>query len=310
MQLRRIDKIGVELEGGWNYYPDQMRRWDGEMGDDCSVRCEGDEISGGELRSAPSDWRTIEGLMRNCYPDVVDSSCGMHVHISLKSKLDYGRLMSRSFYDFFLREIIAWGSDNVRAGSRFWRRLDGGEYAQADIFEPELGILGSADRYAFLNFNAYQRYGTIECRLLPMFDTSTLAIKAVRAVLEITEGYLRTRPRETIKRRTLSVPYVKPTAERAVYADATAQPLELNYSEPVERAVESAVRTDDGMIEVEGCTCGQCQATRQAREEELAASAAASAAAKVRAARTEARGRAGMDRDIDSTRAAFFGTEG
>jgi hypothetical protein len=267
MQLRRIDRIGVELEGAWNYDPDYYSHANasGEranMGEDCSVRCEGEVISGGELRSAPSTWEGIRSLMSTCYPDVVDSSCGMHVHISLKSKLDYCRLMARPFYDFFLREITYWASNNVRAGSRFWNRLEGTSYAQADIFEPEMGVYGGeADRYAFLNFNAYGRFGTLEIRLLPMFNDSRVAIKAVRETLEIVERYLRSQPRETAKRRTLHVPAPGRQTERAVYPDADATPLELAYGETTRAIPMQDDSVDDAYepIVIAGCDCATCE---------------------------------------------------
>jgi hypothetical protein len=193
---KRWKKIGVELEGGWEKYESSLRTMAGRFG--ANFHYDG-SVSTGATTSAEISTKPYErlGSLLNCvdalYPDEVNSSCGMHVHVSF-DELDYGHLMSERFYFYFLLRWEAWGKRlNIRS-SEFWSRLRGeNQYCKREWKSVEQVTLRGRDgvRYAHLNF-CYSLHGTVECRLLPMFKDKTIAAKAIQELLSIYSDYLAT----------------------------------------------------------------------------------------------------------------------
>lgn len=191
MEYRRIHKVGVELEGGWDIAPPNDIHGDGSVG------AEG-AFGAGEISSPPyKKYENLVKFIRNNYPQVVDKTCGFHIHISTKKKLDYMRLMDPDFYKYFREKIQACvigdiENFNYADRRRFTDRFDGNNEYCHDEFEPDYQAWMSCKdsiRYKALNY-CFSLHGTLECRLLPMFESPESAIKALTCYLEIVESWL------------------------------------------------------------------------------------------------------------------------
>jgi hypothetical protein len=190
-----IKLIGIELEGGWEEEPENGVN--GESHSDGSVNSFSGCQYDGEFVSRPMPLYDVESWIFRNYPDSMDSSCGLHVHMSLKTNLQYSRLMSKEFYDYFYRKLKIWGEKKkVYKDSSFWKRLEGrNTYCRVEYRDPDeqarsvsKGQYG--DRYNMLNF-CYGTHGTLECRVLPVFKSKGLAVSAIMTVCHIVETYLR-----------------------------------------------------------------------------------------------------------------------
>jgi hypothetical protein len=169
-----IEKVGVEMEGGWNYKPDNLKY-------DQSVEVE--SMYRGEVSSPPTSYENLQYLfewMRKWYPQHVDASCGFHIHISLKNTLYYSQLMSEEFYEYFLQKTEEWGKKKEEQKydmSLFWKRWRGDNKFCRRIFRAdEQSIVKDKQscRYSHLNF-CYTMHQTLECRLFPMFQSKRIA---------------------------------------------------------------------------------------------------------------------------------------
>lgn len=197
-------KAGIELEGAWN----DLRQSSlvalvgdrGQVKGDGSVTARPSSPTGvgfaGEVASNP--YRTISGLAKmveRCYPHVVNSSCGMHVHTSWEVK-DYLRLARPDFLLFFAQKWRAYlRTADLTANEKVWlsNRLRGSNsYCRVnEAQDAELGIMDQGDRYRQLNF-CWGRHKTLECRLLPMMESKEHAMHAVEYLLALYEEYLST----------------------------------------------------------------------------------------------------------------------
>jgi hypothetical protein len=193
VRRRRIKAIGVELEGGWqNNTPAGMHR-------DGSVTVDARYV--GEISSEPlPDIAAAEAWMRVNYPQQVNSSCGLHVHVST-NELNYSRLMEPEFAQFFegrMAEFLSQGLANGRPGYDLLRQRFQGlnRYCQKK-FIPEqqlfmrdrYGDVTTHPRYAQLNF-CYARHGTLECRMFPCFPNVDDGVAAVKAFYDTVFDYL------------------------------------------------------------------------------------------------------------------------
>src|SRR5690348_9266825 len=87
--VNRINLVGIELEGGWNRCPDKKL---GHFDHDGSVRFEPFDKDGdrmpmpqyytGEYVSYPMPVDQIASWLRTTYPEHVNDTCGLHVHMS------------------------------------------------------------------------------------------------------------------------------------------------------------------------------------------------------------------------------------
>lgn len=185
-RYRYVNRVGIELEGGWFDPVDFQLEHDG------SVRVDADRS--GEIPSPPLAPRAIPAWMREHYPDAVNASCGMHVHVSVKHQWHYARLMDREFLDFMKEALTAWGTRlAIRQDHPFWSRLRGENQYCTPEHHPELQIQHKdkgGERYTMLNY-VWGRYRTVECRVLPAFAACEIGISAVYAVVDAFEAFLR-----------------------------------------------------------------------------------------------------------------------
>lgn len=201
----KVVKVGIELEGAF-----KKRFKDREIHLDGSVTCpkgvkEWKERHLGEVSSPALDVEKVEAWVREHYPDAVNASCGLHVHVSFGEDKDkaFERLSTRKFYKFFLEEMEKWGkSEGFPPEHDFWARLHGkNEYCKKAFVPsiqakrrnktgtPQLGVTKGGDRYCQLNF-CYTLYGTVEARLLPGFPDVEVALRGISKIIGIFDAFL------------------------------------------------------------------------------------------------------------------------
>lgn len=198
MELDLVKGVGVELEGA--AWPDgcESYGWKQDCSvevyaaccvgssdwDECECECGGEdtgEIASDVLRS----WGDVYRFVHGNYPGEHDESCGLHVHVST-NLADYARLMEPEFNAAFQDAVLDLLDDLDPADADLLRpRFEGDNEYCYPSFQP----LGG-ERYSQLNFTAYARHGTLECRLFPMFTTADVAASAIKAFLQCVEGYL------------------------------------------------------------------------------------------------------------------------
>ena len=191
---KRIKALGVELEGGWRTRPPTAT-----IHRDGSVTVEAPFV--GEVSSEPlPDLSSAEEWVRTNYPQLVNNSCGLHVHVST-NELNYSRLMEPEFCQFFearMAEFLSQGLANNRPGFDLLRqRFQGLNRFCQKKFIPEqqlfltdpYGNTATHPRYAQLNF-CYIRHGTLECRLFPCFPSVDDGVAAVKAFYDTVFDYL------------------------------------------------------------------------------------------------------------------------
>lgn len=207
MNKSKINKIGVEIEGGWQKGHKVIPKI---CGDGSIVTAKGYRYIGGiprmpgwdkihnvmgEIKSSPC--ATIDSIitwMKQNYPSATNASCGLHVHVSTKKREDYALLTDESFYKFFLNGMEAWGKKHLSKtkteDKSFWKRLNGNNEFCLRSWHPLDQITGMRGKYTQLNFAAFREHRTMECRLLPAFTTQEKAILGVTFFVTLVHNYL------------------------------------------------------------------------------------------------------------------------
>ena len=225
----QIHRVGVELEGGWVKLPPgvslthdgsvsikqpedptferKYRQWQETAN---RANQEGRlntvpppthriKLHVGELPSTPMEVEKVAAWMKEFYPDKVNETCGLHVHVSFKSVLQYQRLMTPSYPATIVEYFTQWArAEGLSDKHPLWERLTGNNRFCKHEFHAQEQVVSRKDhnqtrpghRYTVINY-CYSVYGgTLECRLLPMMDTSDQGIRAVQHVLAITNAFL------------------------------------------------------------------------------------------------------------------------
>lgn len=186
-KFRFIDKLGMELEGGWGEKPE----W--TVAGDSSVSCGGNHL--GEIRTVPQD--TMLGVfdeLKKKYPDDTNESCGFHIHVSL-SALHHAHLANEEFFKYFLLRMenvaeFLKVSKETADYNRLMPRLGGKNSYCSKQFSPLKQLKGAMDRRTMLNFCPHKEHGTIENRLFPMFIKLSNARMAVYEYADTIESFL------------------------------------------------------------------------------------------------------------------------
>ncbi len=201
MVLTYVRAFGIELEGGWDRRPPIVQSGGASFREDGSVRTNGDEWSGEIPSPVLHSWAEASTFVIDNYPEHVGSTCGMHVHMSFgdRQKEAVSALLDSDggFLNALVADLKAWGRKKQKVSSQaFYSRLDGeNEYANLRWL-PNNAIRDyrSDDyetRYTICNFVSLHTHGTVEIRVLPMFRSARLSMRAVRRVIAFTELYLR-----------------------------------------------------------------------------------------------------------------------
>lgn len=206
----RVQKIGVELEGGWSKLPTLPRGYkiegDGSVFSDGAIGSHpkyNQMINGGkkgELAIGPFAPAQLATSIKRFYPDLVDKTCGMHVHMSFATVYEYTLLADTPVYqETIMHYLLKWAAqENFPESHHIWDRLKGKNkycvkefwpYAQMDKTSKGYGMDGGGHRYTAISYQ-WSRYKTVECRALPMMDNVDQAIRAIREVYRITNAYL------------------------------------------------------------------------------------------------------------------------
>lgn len=153
----------------------------------------------GEIPSPVMPPSELGVWMRRYYPQVVNESCGLHVHMSFEKALLYQRLMVPAYQATILDYVTRWAKQEKLPSSHpLWSRLRGESIYCQHKFWPDHQVTTrgkdhdqrrEGHRYTVINF-CYQTNGTVECRLLPMMDTAEQGIRAVQLILDITNAFL------------------------------------------------------------------------------------------------------------------------
>lgn len=207
-----ISKIGLELEGAWVKKPpaltnDRRLAYDGSI--EFLYDIEGD-YKVGELRSEPMDEKYLYPWLSRNLPDKVNTTCGLHVHMSLPAKY-YSSLMVKRFYNDLGQFLDHWGSEfHIPSSHPFWKRLwdkDEESFCRDKFINPDMQAYNKRHiftrerddtRYTRINY-CYGQHSTVEFRMLPAWDKSQriTAISAVTELVNFVRSWLSHNPEES-----------------------------------------------------------------------------------------------------------------
>ena len=188
-----IDKVGIEIEGLWTETGSRRVRtaasqWHMGISGDGSIHTRGCSrgLYANEFQTAPGYVEAALAQLVAGYPDEVNESCGMHVHVSFLDPTVITQLMTPEFFAYFRRRWLEWGErTGLHPDCEFYSRLEGeNQYCRPN---DNRTITDNAhhDRYFQLNFSAWHEHKTVECRLLPMFQHAAIGVSAVKELLSI-----------------------------------------------------------------------------------------------------------------------------
>lgn len=230
----RIHQVGIELEGAWVHPPKRLAiHRDGSLqfpefqqqvvgpplptprqDRPTEITVDGVTLYIGEVQSLPLLPASVEEFIRRAYPQHVNATCGLHVHLSFKNRFLYQRLMDSKFQDMMFRTITDWAEDEKFGPLHpIWHRLSGEHRQCKRWFAADRQIFVTRkiydhdiphSRYTGVNY-AWRLHGTIECRILPMFETPDQAVRGVNVVMRTTNQFL-ARNREKEKRYICTLP--------------------------------------------------------------------------------------------------------
>lgn len=195
----RVKKVGVELEGAWRNLPGPM-----SVQRDVSFfknpETNKQELPPGmkhvgEIVSPAFFPKLMPAWVRKYYPHMIDHACGMHIHMSFTCLREYATLMVPEYEATLLEYLTRWGNRNRICDEHpLWERLKGTtEYCRRIHWPDKQAQAPGKDwdhnrdghRYTVVNYG-FGTHGTIECRVLPMFDSPDIAISALQEVINIT----------------------------------------------------------------------------------------------------------------------------
>lgn len=200
----RISRVGVEVEGVWNTIPKGAR-----LVKDTSVkgfspvllnRIADTGVGGiGELSSPPIMPAMLEGWLKTHYPHHINSSCGLHLHMSFDSCSRYSTLMDIRYHDTLIHYLMEWAKkEGFPKDHLIYERLRGESIYCQKKFWPDKQVLQrekiydkvkDGHRYTILNY-CHGLLGTMEVRVLPMMDTPAQASRALHHIIDISNACL------------------------------------------------------------------------------------------------------------------------
>ena len=247
--INRIAKIGIEVEGGWNAalaghkiirdssvvfsssQPQvtirEIRLPDGRVQRDL-IEIPPTKPSTivptivGEIVMDPPMFVTgrWQDWMRGAYPQHVNATCGLHIHMSFSHELNYQRLMCPDYTMAMVIALTDFGNrESIPPDHVFWNRVGKPNHEhcahvyrgdeQSKVARLDYHSRGkSYDRYTAINYPR-AKHKTIECRLLPMFgtqpttpDDAEQAIRALQVVIDTTNQFLSKIRQREVKMRT------------------------------------------------------------------------------------------------------------
>jgi hypothetical protein len=210
MEMGIVNQIGVEIEGGFRSSDEEYTGFDCES--DGSVSCtRGYER---EYVSHPhKDLVSLERHLKELYGGVIEinSSMGLHVHVSMKDNTHYWKLSSMKFYKWFVQELtnsnLYRNNSTLRtrlAGNRYCQKINNSETIDDQLMQTDKG----GSRYHVINF-CKNYHGTIEFRIFPAMNTHTEVMEAIKFVVSSVNKYLTRNGNMTIEEG-ISLPNQRP----------------------------------------------------------------------------------------------------
>lgn len=203
----RIPKVGVEIEGGWTAQPDGYKivrdgsvfKAAGDDNRDLSRTAFPKELFG-EIGSGPMQPAQILRFLRKCWPQRINDSCGLHIHMGLETLYQYNLLTdSPDYQETIVAYLTDWAKrEGLPPDHSIWPRLAGkSEYCQKKFWPDEQMYTVKKDydhtkhghRYTMIHY-CWARFQTVECRLLPMLASPEQAARALRTIIDVTSAYL------------------------------------------------------------------------------------------------------------------------
>jgi hypothetical protein len=174
-------KFGCEIECYYKYDDDDKVRelcrnnnW--KLGEDGSVSTSLSDSKTAEIKVGVYDFEKIP------YTEIaklfklvhVNSSCGLHFHLSFENPTIYYKLFSWKFVEKFQKELLS-----ILKSAREKERVNGsycsyyrGENEFEDVANNQIEAnFKTGSRYKAVNFNAYNLYGTFEFRIFAATNT-------------------------------------------------------------------------------------------------------------------------------------------
>ena len=201
----RVARVGVELEGAWEKLPPGVKlERDGSVFkglDEGGLNRQGlPGFKVGELPIGPMQPAQLNSALRKFWPTKIDDSCGMHIHMSFETTLQYSLLAdSPAYQETIIYYLLKWANEEkLPYAHPIWDRLRGNNKYCQKRFWPDLQIQRAdkdhnqereGHRYTMIHY-CWSRTGTIECRILPMMETPELAGRGLRRIIDITNAYL------------------------------------------------------------------------------------------------------------------------
>jgi len=199
-----IAAIGLELEGGWQNLSQLKSDYQNVPSIQFHADSSIDAVSGSahEICIGPlSPSRAFDMILEHgIYPDSVNQSCGLHMHVSFLKKAHYTLVSSHKtelWNDYLLptyKAFEAWLPQ--RDFKRLWQRIDPANHERCSPSRHE-GINGayccpvqSANRYAAINLEALSEHKTIELRATGAIESPANAVKALGLLLDSIQKFL------------------------------------------------------------------------------------------------------------------------
>lgn len=219
----RIERVGLEMEGGWDRPPANLNIvHDGSVRMDAEIDRTGRRIQAGEAVSGimAIEGNTIEEWVTTNFPQYVNNTCGLHIHMSFPKATTYTLLMTPKYDATVLAYVREWAQEEglpqthaifprLNGQNRYCKLVYDGEAQSRRIKAYDYDSEGN--RYTAIN-RCYLHLKTLEHRYLPMLESPALAISAVRRVIAITNAFLL----KTAVREKPAVATVKDDNERLV----------------------------------------------------------------------------------------------
>lgn len=215
----QVYRIGIELEGAWAKVPRGTKIIrDGSVTfrpGDFGPEGPSANLQIGELPSPPLELEAYPGWLKTYFPTHINATCGMHVHLSFRTALQYQRLMDPKYPATIVAYVRKWAErEGLPPENPIWPRLKGESRYCQHLFHADQQVKFQdktfnqdqpGHRYTVINY-CYSRYTTLECRLLPMFPTAKQAQSAIDELVSITNAFLKTdRTREVGVRSEITV---------------------------------------------------------------------------------------------------------
>lgn len=205
--------FGYEIEGGFEYefserdedgdYENQYFRHDGSVG------IGNDDLEDGEIASPKfriDRRKQFRVFVSENMPTETNNTCGLHCHVSFNNALAYQKCCDMDFYKLFRKTVWRFmhnGLFSEKTVREFENRYNGRHSTYCrNGFNPDHSINSGfrgfttevtnhdSGRYNCINFEAFRKFKTIECRMFPSSEDAQEVIAMVEFWIEFCNNYL------------------------------------------------------------------------------------------------------------------------